>query len=188
MFLNAVTMHRIGRDGLLQTLQSICLSNNIVLPKPGDFVLIVCGEVDCRCHIQKQIAQGLDEDVVLQDLSNRYLNALLGFRNEFQVDIGVRGVVPPLKDGDHQHHDVEYPIRGSDQDRLRWQQKLNALLENGCKTYGLLFVPSPVWTAGEDMFMKRDYSDGIIHISDRYSTEATSEFLALLNEFRPRIN
>jgi hypothetical protein len=155
-----ITMHRVGRDGLETIVPDSTLGS-------GDVLLVVFGEIDCRCHVQVQLDRGCGEEEVLRDLNDRYVRSILSYQRRKNLRcIVVRGVVPPLHDGQHQHRDANYPIRGSFRDRLRWQRSLNALLEESCAKHdGLVYLPPPIWAENEDGSLNRDKSDGIIHVN-----------------------
>lgn len=57
-------MYRIGRD------------NNIINYRneqtKDDIIILVYGEVDCRCHVQRQIDMGRNEDDIINELVHNY--------------------------------------------------------------------------------------------------------------------
>lgn len=178
ILLNACTMHRLARDGMMPTIEGALWGK--AYPQTGDVLVVVLGEVDCRCHVHRQIVEkNRTEEEVLEDLASRYIKALVEYKNGTGVKIGVRGVVPPLKDG--RHHDENYPIRGAFIDRLRWRNTLNAKLEQKCKEHDLLYVPSPPWAENEDGSMKFEFSDEIIHIHARYAPEASQNLRDIIS-------
>jgi hypothetical protein len=63
----SVTMHRIGRDNTI-----INFNNN----KLNSINVLCYGEVDCRCHIGRQIDLGKKEDEIIQNLVSNYLKQL----------------------------------------------------------------------------------------------------------------
>jgi hypothetical protein len=60
----SVTMHRIGRDNQIINFNNIEHNNESI-------ICLVYGEVDCRCHIQRQIDIGRSEDDVIYELVNK---------------------------------------------------------------------------------------------------------------------
>jgi len=163
IYLDSTTMHRVGRDGV----NSIIAAFGSRFPNPGDWLVFVVGEVDCRCHIDRQIKEaGRDETEVITTLATNYVKALAQYKKESNVFVGVRGVVPPLEHGNHQCD--RFPIKGEYKDRLRYQQALNVELEKTCKENGVLFIPCPAWAIKEDGGMKMEISDGIIHIANSH--------------------
>ncbi len=180
IYLDSTTMHRIGRDGV----HEILVAFGSRFPNAGDWLIFVVGEVDCRCHIDRQIKeQGREEDEVICTLATNYVSALVKYQKESHVRVGVRGVVPPLEFGNH--HCDRFPIKGEFKDRLRYQQVLNKTLEAKCKEHGILFIPSPQWAVKEDGGMKMELSDGIIHIANSHEnrTLACQELVNYVAEF-----
>lgn len=161
IYLDSTTMHRVGRDGV----HKLIVDFGSRFPNSGDWLIFVVGEVDCRCHIDRQIKEhGRDEHEVISTLVTKYINALVQYRKDSGVYVGVRGVVPPLEYGIHTC--TKAPIRGAYKDRLRYRLSLNKELEAQCQEHNILFVPSPKWAEKEDGSMKMELSDGIIHIAN----------------------
>lgn len=175
-----VTMHRYGRDGIIDT--AMRTAKTFRVPEPGDFLLIVAGEIDCRYHFYKQIYElGRDEDEVVHELAQRFTKSMITFRNRTGVDVGVRGIVPPLSVS--LHHNPYLPILGDLEDRKRWRLKLNRKLKEFCDEYKFLFVPSPPWAENPDHTMKLYMSDGTIHIHDRYAESVCADLLEAIERF-----
>ena len=66
----SLTMFRIGRDNVIINFDS----NDL------DETNIYCfnyGEVDCRCHIQRQINSGREEDDIITELVDRYFLTII---------------------------------------------------------------------------------------------------------------
>jgi hypothetical protein len=176
----SITLHRYGRDGIIDTVTQIV--KDFRIPQPGDILLIVAGEVDCRCHIYKQVYEiNRDEDEVITELAERFTNRMIAFRNLTGVDVGVRGIVPPLSVT--LHYDPNYPMKGDLEDRKRWRLKLNKKLKELCEEYKFLFVPSPPWVENPDHTMKLYMSDGTVHIHDRYAESVCADLLEAIEQF-----
>lgn len=164
---DAGTMHRIGRDGLQDRLRSISLNS-------ADILLVVIGEVDIRCHIYRQIHDNnRDEEEILDTLASKFILRLVELKTTTNCNIIVRGVVPPLPNGDHpdihsqKPEDLTYiyPIRGLIDDRSRWRISLNQKLASLCASNGLYFLPSPIWVETDDHMLRDEFSDHRIHIA-----------------------
>lgn len=114
---NAITMFRIGRDNMI-----INFNKDII--RKGDIIVLSYGEVDCRCHIQKQINLGMDEDDIINLLVNNYLKTLKNNTLDIDAKIIVVGIIPPTKQYDYEiiHGPIlhEFPFVGSDEDRVRF--------------------------------------------------------------------
>ena len=85
-----ITMFRIGRDNRI-----------INFNEQGEqsIICLVYGEIDCRCHIQKQINQGKDEDEIINELVERYVTTIQNNVTRYKAIIIV-GVIPPTKQND----------------------------------------------------------------------------------------
>jgi len=81
-------MFRIGRDNRI-----INYNKNEVYP--GDTILLVYGEVDCRCHIERQKQLGKNEDIIINELVHKYFQTL---KNNIppQITTIIVAVVPPV--------------------------------------------------------------------------------------------
>ena len=167
----SITMHRIGRDKLIvnYTPDIDLLDNTIV---------ICYGEVDCRCHVGKQILFGRNEDEVIQELVSSY------FRTISQISkahIIIVGVIPPVSQEEHEkiHGPIshEFPFVGTNEDRIRYTQKVNEKLKNySLKNDYIYFNPYEYYT--KDNILNPVFSDKTIHlIHNSYFLEEFSKIL-----------
>jgi len=157
---SSITMFRIGRD------KQIIHFNKDNL-KIGDIVVLSYGEVDCRCHIQRQINLGNHEDVVIQELVDNYFDTI---KKNIVIDVKVVivGIIPPTKQYDYekingpiQH---EFPFVGSDEDRVRFTRKVNNYMNEEANKYGYIFFNPYSFYTREDGTLKYELSDTIVHI------------------------
>ena len=63
LYCSSITMNRIGRDNIIINLKD---------SDENSVICLVYGEVDCRCHIQKQINIGRNEDEIIHELVEKY--------------------------------------------------------------------------------------------------------------------
>ena len=78
-----ISMHRVGRDGLLSVLPPKCRLSDY------DALVIVFGEIDCRAHVPNiATRKGLSLDAVIEDLAVRYVAAIAAVRGGFSGPIG----------------------------------------------------------------------------------------------------
>jgi hypothetical protein len=158
----------VGRDGVRGESVINSSVSGATYPGTGDVLIVVVGEIDCRCHMYIQIHEKhREEDEVIRDLAVRFINSLIEYRYKHNANIGVRGIVPPFRNAIH--HDEKYPIRGTFDERVRWRQKLNAKLQWMCHHNDILFIPSPAWAENTDGSMNHDVCDDFIHIHNRYA-------------------
>jgi hypothetical protein len=165
---HSITMHRIGRDNhIINYTPDIDLSeNNIVL---------CYGEVDCRCHIGKQILLGRKEDDVIEELVSLYFKTISQISKAQKIIIGV---IPPVSQKEHEkiHGPIthEFPFVGSDEDRIRYTQKVNEKLKDySLKNGYVYFNPYDYYT--RNGILKRELSDNNCHLGD--NTYFLNEFI-----------
>ena len=162
---NSITMFRIGRDNVIVNYDN---SHN----NKDSVICLVYGEIDCRCHIQRQINTGRDEDDVIKELVNNYFMTIKNNINEYKKIIIV-GVIPQIKRGDYEniHGPIlhEFPFVGEDEDRCRYTIKINKLIEelcnNGDYVNYIYFNPYYYYT-NKDGTLNYELSDKICHLGD----------------------
>lgn len=166
------TMHRIGRDRYIIN----CVPQ--LIDKERDIIIIVYGEIDCRCHIGRQLQKGRDLKEIVDTLVLNYVNAILqyGFRH-----VIVLAVPPPVpikefeeRNGPITHH---LPMVGSDQERLLYTTMVNNKLRDECQKNSLYFIDPFDSYKREDGMMDFSKSDGNSHIGDN------REVLKILSAF-----
>lgn len=127
----SITMHRIGRDGIIINFNEYknSYTNN-------DIFILCYGEIDCRCHIKKQINLGIDEEVIISELVNNYFHTIMGNISKNNKII-ITAVIPPIRRESYEdiHGPIthEYPFVGTNEERLRFTHKINRLLEFNCE-------------------------------------------------------
>jgi hypothetical protein len=159
---NSITMFRVGRDN------DIINFNN----KKHDANSIIClvyGEVDCRCHIQRQINLGRNEDEVICELVDNYFktikNSIINYKK-----IIVVGVVPPTKQSDYEkiHGPIlhEFPFVGNNEERVRYTMKANKRIEENCTNNNYIFFNPFFYYTREDGTLKYELSDNCVHLGN----------------------
>jgi hypothetical protein len=109
-------MFRIGRDNMI-------INHNPQEVTGKDTVLLVYGEVDCRCHIQRQIDAGREEDDVICELITNYFRTI---RNNIhpQAKVVIVSIIPPTKQNEleslHGPITHAFPFVGTDEARSRY--------------------------------------------------------------------
>jgi hypothetical protein len=158
---NSITMYRIGRD------------NNIINYRneqtKDDIIIFVYGEVDCRCHVQRQIDMGRNEDDIINELVHNYFITIKNNITKFKK-IVITGIIPPVKRNDFEilygpilH---EFPFIGTDEDRVRYTKKMNELLENLSNKNGYIYFNPYDYYTRPDGTLKYELSDNIVHIGE----------------------
>ena len=170
---SSITMFRIGRDGII-----INFNKNI---QKGDIIILSYGEVDCRCHIQRQVNLGMKEDDVINELVSNYFKTI----KNIDATIIIVGVIPPTKQYDYEriHGPIihEFPFVGSDEDRVRYTNKVNKLLEEFSIMNNYIYFNPYYYYERPDGTLKHELSDSIVHLSNN------SFFLEKFNELYTNI-
>lgn len=157
-------MFRIGRDNTIINYNS----------RDHDKDSIIClsyGEVDCRCHVHKQVGLGKDEDDVIQELVANYFTTI---NNHIDKDkykqIIVVGVIPPTRQSDYETVNPpishEFPFLGNDDDRVRYTVKVNSMVNTFCSEYGYTYFNPYAYYTREDGTFKYEFSDKSVHLRD----------------------
>jgi len=159
----SITMFRIGRDNII-----INFDKDII--KKGDIIILSYGEVDCRCHIQKQINLGINEDNVINELVSNYFKTIKNNTINIDAKIIIVAVIPPTKQCDYEilHGPIlhEFPFVGSDEDRVRYTNKVNKLLEEFAIINNYIFFNPYSYYERVDGTLKHDLSDSIVHLGN----------------------
>ena len=157
-----ITMYRIGRDNMI-------INFNKDDHNEHSIICMVYGEIDCRCHIQKQINLGNDEDAIIRELVDRYITTIQQHVIHYRKIILV-GVIPPTKQIDYETINGpithEYPFVGSDENRVRYTYKLNELLENRCEQYDFIYFNPHMGYTRDDGTLQYERSDQTVHLGD----------------------
>jgi hypothetical protein len=168
----SITMFRIGRDNHLINFN----------PNEHDNTSILCfvyGEVDCRCHIQRQIDLGRLEDKVVEELVTNYINTIKSGVKSYKKII-ITGVIPPTNQNDFEQQngpiEHEFPFVGNEESRVRYTNKVNHLLQEHCKENNFIYFNPYLHYTRDDGTLKYELSDRIVHLGD------TTYFLERFNE------
>jgi len=176
---NSITMHRIGRDNII-------INFNRSQIKEKDTIVLVYGEVDCRCHIHRQIKLGKEEDAVIYKLVSSYFITIQN-NVPLQTKVIIVGIVPPTYRPNEETSDDDptriLPIIGTNEERVRYTYKVNILLEEMANTHNYVyFNPHSYYTSSEGT-MKPELSDNCVHIGNNtYLLEKFVELYEKLNQ------
>lgn len=159
-WLGPISMHRIGRDGLESVLPRNCRLNDF------NAVILAFGEIDCRAHVPK-IAErkSTSVDVVVDDLADRYIAAVVQAHKSFQGLAAICCVIPPAA------HTL--PLEpGETLDEVRERQlyirrRLNLRLGILAKQYSLRFIDFYDAYANGQGELEPALSDGGLHIDPK---------------------
>jgi len=160
---SSITMFRVGRDNTI-----INFNKNRILNE-NDIIVLSYGEVDCRCHIERQINSGRNEDDVINELVEQYF---LTIKNNIvqKCKIIIVGIIPPTKQMDYEilHGPIlhEFPFVGTDSNRVRYTNKVNNKLEEQSIRNNYTYFNPYAYYTREDGTLKHELSDGIVHLGD----------------------
>ncbi len=128
-------MFRIGRDKKIINFEKKLNDDNNIF--------IICyGEVDCRCHIGKQINMGNSIETVIKSLVDSFIETIKKEITNYKKII-ICAVIPPMCREKYENvygpitH--EFPFINSNEDRAIYTQKLNSYLKNKSDENGFIF-------------------------------------------------
>jgi hypothetical protein len=159
----SVTMHRIGRDNIIVNYtKDVDNENNII---------ILCyGEVDCRCHIEKQkIEYGRDEDEIIKILVCAYFKTIMNNIKKCKKIIIV-AVIPPvdsnLRDNTNDQYNP-FPVLGTNETRIRYTNKVNNLIRQLCDRLGYTYFNPYEKYKTEEGCLNYEYADEtLLHVKN----------------------
>lgn len=160
---NSLTMFRIGRDNTI-----INFNKNMI--NRDDMIVMVYGEVDCRCHIQRQIDLDRNEDDVINELVTNYFNTIKNNTVYLDVKIIIVGIIPTTKQYElesiHGPITHAFPFVGSDENRVIYTNKVNKLLEEFANKNNYIYFNPYSYYTREDGTLKFELSDTCCHLAD----------------------
>lgn len=158
----SITMHRIGRDN--QIINFINFFNN-----PQSTFLLFYGEVDCRCHIGKQIALGRKLDEIVEELVSNYFRTIKNNITKYKKII-IGSVTPPSRKDKYEsiHGPIThaFPFVGTDEERALYTRLVNEKLKEYCEKYKYTFLDLSSYYTDTDGMMIFEKSDTNVHIRD----------------------
>ena len=176
---NSITMHRIGRDNII-------INFNRSQINEKDTIVMVYGEVDCRCHIHRQIKLGKEEDAVIYELVSNYFITIQN-NVPLYTKVIIVGIVPPTYRPNEETSDDDptriLPIIGTNEERVRYTYKVNQLLQEMANIYNYVyFNPHSYYTSSEGT-IKPELSDNCVHIGNNtYLLEKFVELYEKINQ------
>ena len=160
LYWSSITMNRIGRDNIIINLKE---------SDENSVICLVYGEVDCRCHIKRQINIGRDEDEIITELVDKYFLTIKNNIKKYKSIIVV-GIIPPREQEDYEksHGPIthEFPFVGTDQERIRYTDKVNKLLEEYCNKYNYIYFNPYSYYENDKKCLNVEDSDTIVHLKN----------------------
>jgi hypothetical protein len=159
----SITMFRIGRDGII-------INFNKDTIQKDDIIVLSYGEVDCRCHIQRQINLGNNEDNIINELVSNYFKTIKSNIINIDAKIIIVGIIPPTKQYDYEilHGPIthDFPFVGSDECRVRYTNKVNKLLEELSIINNYIYFNPYSYYERPDGTLKHELSDSNVHLGN----------------------
>lgn len=156
---NSITMFRIGRDGIIP---------RFVHPHLNDTLVFVYGEIDCRCHIQKQSHENSAIDTLVE-------NYMYTIHRHATNRVILVAVLPPTRREEYERFHHDFPFIGTDEDRVRITKKVNARLELVSKRYGYTYFNPYAFCTRPDGTLCHEMSDTRVHLMN--TTPVIQQFL-----------
>jgi len=168
---NSITMHRVGRDCEIL----LCDPSAI---QQGDTCLFFYGEVDCRCHIGRQLAIGRSLEEIIEQLVGSYLQTISHlFSSPGRPSIVIGFITPPVRKEDHEarHGPIthEFPMIGTDQERALFTRRMNEALRVACLSRDYVFLDLTSFYADEEGMLHIEKSDYNCHIIENHVIHTT---------------
>ena len=157
-----VTMHRVGRYNTIVNLNNNDHDSNSI-------ICLVYGELDCRSNIQRHINMGREEDDVINDLVNNYFSTI-NHNIRICKKIIITAIIPPTKQNEYETLNgpilTEFCFVGTDENRVRYTKKINALLKELCIANNYIYFDPYDHYLTHDGTLKRELSDNTVCIAD----------------------
>jgi hypothetical protein len=158
-------MHRVGRDKFdFINFRSYNINNN-------DIVIYQFGEVDCRCHIGRQLLYGRQLDIIIDELIINYIDSIKINCDMYANIIIIICCIPPTmcqKYYEDLHGSIthQFPFIGNDSERILYTRLMNDVLKNKCRENNFIFLDYYDYYINDNNTLKIELSDNICHIDD----------------------
>lgn len=157
----SITMHRIGRDGQI-------INYVPQMDEPTNSFLICYGEVDCRCHIGKQIRLGRAEDEVINELAFKYVTTI---KNNIKRGRVIVMAITPARCAEECNSNPNninelFPFIGTDDERVRYTNKMNICINHYCNMAHIDFFDPYEPYKNAHGLLKPELSDTNVHVKD----------------------
>jgi hypothetical protein len=133
---------------------------------PGDTVIFCLGEIDCRCHVHKYVTETVTYQFIIDKLIEKYIKTIKNAVQNKGVRTCIYNVVPHTKLEVVSDQGAAYPTVGSDEERKTYTLYFNQKVKEKCNENGFIFFDVYDDYADQDGFLKRELSDGSVHIGN----------------------
>jgi len=108
--------------------------------------------------------------MIIHELVNHYFNTIKQNTDHLDATVIIVGVIPPTRQEDYEilHGPIlhEFPFVGSDEDRVRFTNKVNLLLEEYSKIHHCIYFNPYSYYARPDGTLKHELSDTNVHLGN----------------------
>lgn len=157
----SITMFRVGRDNTI--------INQTNYHNHDDIVCFTYGEVDCRCHIGRQVESGRDENDVCYELVDNYFRTIKNKVGDYKQIIIV-AIIPTTCQEEFEKLNGpithQFPFVGTDEERVRYTNKINVLLKEFANNNGFIFFDPYDEYKRDNGCLKFELSDTYGHIGE----------------------
>lgn len=136
--------------------------------KVNDTIIFCLGEIDCRCHIHKHITPDNTYQMIIDGIIGDYIDAIqinIKLSNLKLKNVCIYNVVPPIQKY-NTIENPEYPYLGSDEERKQYALYFNECIKQKCNENNWIFFDIYNCYADEYGFLRKDLSDGSVHIKN----------------------
>jgi hypothetical protein len=148
--------------------------------KPGDALLLVLGEIDCRCHLVRRWWTYGSMESAVAAVCDHYIMSVLDVRDRCTYPVYVYG--PVASTNIYSVSGTYYDTTGSEQERNILTRAMTNYLADLCKRRGLPFVSIFEHLVNVDMTGKRKYWIDSVHVGP----EAWTFFLQEWEKVKPK--
>jgi len=144
----------------------------------NDTIIFCLGEIDCRAHIYRFVNEINTYETIIDNVVENYFEAIKQNKDQYKnLNVFVYNIVPPTNVL-FMHTLYEYethiltkeqnhiPWKGSNEDRMKYHLYFNKKLEEYCLKYNFVFFNIYNNYCDENGFLKREFSDGNVHINN----------------------
>lgn len=138
--------------------------------KANDTIIFCLGEIDCRCHIHKHITPDNTYEMIIDEIINDYIDAIqtnVKVSNIKLKNVCIYNVTPSIKkESIIIDPDFAYSFLGTDEGRKQYVLYFNRILQQKCTENNFVFFDVYNHYVDEEGFLRKDLSDGGIHIKN----------------------
>lgn len=141
---------------------------------PGDTVCFLFGEIDCSCHVHKYITEAYTYEDVINDLVEKYMDAIqINVQQIPSLRVFVCSLPPAVVQStvyfvpdENGKKWLEHRFLGTDKERKTYVLCFNKKVKEFCAKYQFEYIDIHDKYADADGFLNRSLSCPSVHIKD----------------------